>query len=77
MKLTKVLTANQAKSMTTCTRRGQTVYYYGEKGDVYVLRPYIDIFTGEILWTCSCKDYQYRQARCDGQCKHGKAQRDG
>ena len=28
-------------------------------------------------WTCSCPDFQYRQAAIGGECKHIKAQKQG
>jgi hypothetical protein len=70
MQLTKVLNGNQTKAMTTATRRGETVYFYGSRGDVYTIQPVVDAVTGEIIQTCTCGDYIYRQARVGGQCKH-------
>jgi hypothetical protein len=70
MQLIRVLTGNQTKAMTTATRRGETTYFYGAKGDIYTIRPSVDVLTGEITHTCTCGDYIYRQARVGGQCKH-------
>jgi|RhiMethySRZTD1v2_1073278.scaffolds.fasta_scaffold3521059_1 hypothetical protein len=73
MQLTRVLSPNQTKAMTTATRRGETVYFYGSKGDVYHLTPTTDTATGEVRYACTCLDYLYRRAARGEQCKHGEA----
>jgi len=53
MQLTSILTPNQTKAMTTATRKCDTVWFYGGKGDTYRLKPFPHPVTGEILYTCT------------------------
>lgn len=80
--LTKVLSHQDAKTMTAFTRKGNVVYFAGSKGDTYELEPVINSNTGEIVFTCSCPDYtgsnkgvQFRASKFDlgESCKHVRA----
>lgn len=81
--LVKVTTHQDAKTMVAFTRRGDTIYFAGSKGDTYEIRPVINGNTGEIVFTCSCPDYtgigangvQFRASKLTlgESCKHVRA----